>query len=68
MKTDGDRVSYLLGSSQSSFCQFPVAVFGVAADGHSCSETEENIRMIQVLKREGLTALFIHKTSEYRLK
>ena len=35
MKTDRDRASYLLGSSQSSFSQFPVAVFGIAADGHS---------------------------------
>lgn len=45
-----DSAPYLLGSSECSFCQFPVAVFSITANGHTLSNRKRqhinNIRRV----------------------
>ena len=43
MEQHEDRyiTTYLFGSSQSSLCQFPVAVFGITADGNPLSNKKK---------------------------
>lgn len=43
-----NKAAHLLGSGQSSFCEFPVAVFSIAANGHSCSNRESTGSEVQL--------------------